>query len=124
MVKSFSEFNETLNEGFWDWLTGKSETGTEKSKGKSSDAGVLDDDIEQFYQTLKDFADSGKSIPVQTYGSMTYSKMVEDIQIALQFLGYPLTRFGVDGFFGPETANAIMKFNTDTVSKREDQYND
>lgn len=116
MVKSFDEFSSTLNEGFWDWLTGKSEKGEEKAKG--SDLGSLDRTVEGYYETLEDFADSGKSIQVQTLGNMKYSKLVEDIQIALEFLGYPLKRFGVDGFFGPETANSIIKFNQDTESKQ------
>ena len=49
---------------------------------------------------------------------MEYSKMVEDIQIALKFLGYPLTQYGVDGYFGKETFDSIAKFNADTVSKK------
>jgi len=120
MLKKFDEFNQELNEGFWDWLTGKSETGDAKKPKKSKDdgPGITDSTINDYYKTLQDFADSGKSITVQKYGSMEYSKMVENIQIALKFLGYPLPQYGVDGYFGKETFDSIAKFNTDTISKK------
>jgi peptidoglycan hydrolase-like protein with peptidoglycan-binding domain len=120
MLKKFDEFNQELNEGFWDWLTGKSETGDSKKPKKSKDdgPGITDSTTKAYYKTLQDFADSGKSIAVQKYGTMEYSKMVEDIQIALKFLGYPLTQYGVDGYFGKETFDSIAKFNADTVSKK------
>jgi peptidoglycan hydrolase-like protein with peptidoglycan-binding domain len=106
-----------VNEGFFDWLTGKQEDGQAKVKGDTEE--ITDSDLEDFYKTLQDFVAGGKSVPVEKYGSMKYSKMIENIQAALIFLGYPLPRFGVDGFFGPETANAIKKFNEDTQKERE-----
>lgn len=117
MIANFTEFKASLNEGFWDWLTGKKEQGSEKQKSPGGQPDIQDLSIESFYETLQDFADSKQSIAVQTYGNMKYSKMVENIQAALSFLGYPLPKYGVDGFFGPETANAILKFNEDTVAK-------
>jgi peptidoglycan hydrolase-like protein with peptidoglycan-binding domain len=111
------KYKTRVNEGFFDWLTGTYEQGEIKKK---SEAGVItDSDLEDFYKTLQDFVAGGKSVPVEKYGSMKYSKMIENIQAALIFLGYPLPRFGVDGFFGPETANAIKKFNEDTQKERE-----
>lgn len=124
MVKTFNEFNLTLDEGFWDWLTGKSEKGQEKTKTTSAKVGATDSTIEEYYSTLQEFADSGQAVEAQTFGNMKYSKMVEDIQIALTFLGYPLSKFGVDGFFGPETASAIVKFNQDTLPKIEESNHD
>lgn len=115
IIKNFADFNQNLNEGaFWDWLTGKKETG--KPKGEAGVGRVSDARVEEFYKTLKSFADSGKSIPVQARGNMAYSKMVENIQLALSFLygEAVLPKYGVDGLFGPETAAAILKFNTDT----------
>jgi peptidoglycan hydrolase-like protein with peptidoglycan-binding domain len=106
-----------VNEGFFDWLTGKQEDGQAKVKGDTEE--ITDSDLEDFYKTLQDFVAGGKSVPVEKYGSMKYSKMIENIQAALTFLGYPLAKFGVDGFFGPETANAIKKFNEDTQKERE-----
>lgn len=115
MVKTFSEYLlvKPISEGFLDWLTGKEESGEAKQKNQNG-PGVQDSELSDFYKELQDFVDSKKSISVQTKGNMQYSKMVEDIQTALCFLGYPLTKFGVDGLFGPETAAAIQKFNLDT----------
>jgi len=115
MIKTFTEFNSNLNEGgFLDRLTGKSEEGTVKKQGNTDNQDLIDDKISEFYKTLEDFAGANKAVPVQKLGEMQYSKMVENIQTALIFLGYPLPKFGVDGYFGPETANAIKKFNEDT----------
>jgi peptidoglycan hydrolase-like protein with peptidoglycan-binding domain len=41
---------------------------------------------------------------------MLYQKNVELIQIGLILLGYELPRHGVDGLFGPETAEAVRKY--------------
>jgi len=118
MIKTFTEFKSTLNEnGFWDWLTGKSEPGDIKTQGNAENQGVLDAKVTEFYKTLEDFADSNKSINLQVAGNFEYSKMVEDIQLALEFLGYKLEKYGVDGYFGPETAAAIDKFNAETLPK-------
>ena len=124
MFKKFDEFNETLNEGFWDWLLGKSEDGEKKPKSTSSKEGPIDAKVKEFYSTLEEFANANKSIEVQTAGSMEYSKMVEDIQLALEFLGYKLEKYGVDGYFGPETADAIVHFNEDTLKKIPDTQHD
>lgn len=115
MIKNFDEFKQT-NEGFWDWLTGRQEEGDPKKKGQ---AGVADAQVEDFYKTLEEFAESGQVIQVELDRNYTYSKMVENIQLALEFLGYELPKYGVDGYFGPETASAIRKFNEDTVKFRQ-----
>ena len=39
-----------------------------------------------------------------------YDKRVEMIQIALQFLGFSLPKWGVDGKFGPETEISVENF--------------
>jgi peptidoglycan hydrolase-like protein with peptidoglycan-binding domain len=120
MIKTFTEFNSTINEdGFWDWLTGKSEKGDTKTQGNTENQGVIDAKVADFYKTLEDFASSNKSVNAQLSGKFEYSKMVENIQLALEFLGYKLEKYGVDGYFGPETAAAIDKFNLDTLPKIE-----
>ena len=116
-LKTFEQFANPVSEGFFDWLTGKEEKG--EAKQKTGEPDVTDSVITEFYKTLQDFADSGKSIEVQKFGSMQYSKMVEDIQAALVFLGYPLPKYGVDGLFGPETAKAIKLFNDSTKKDQE-----
>jgi peptidoglycan hydrolase-like protein with peptidoglycan-binding domain len=119
MILSFEEFNRSLNEGFFDWLSGLFTSGEEQPKNSDkSQTDVQDSVIADFYKTLQDFADAKKSIPVESYGNMKYSKTVEDIQTALTFLGYPLPKYGVDGYFGPETAAAIAKFNDDNPSTK------
>ena len=112
MIHNFNQFTEKTNEGFWDWLTGKKEETDPQKKG---DDKILDDKVESFYETLEAFANSGKSVAVQTDGTYSYSKLVENIQAALVFLGYELPGHGVDGYFGPETAAAIQKFNDATA---------
>lgn len=110
------KYGSRVNEEFYDWLTGKQEAG--EAKGKDDAQEITDSNLEDFYKTLQDFIEERKSVPVEKYGSMKYSKMIENIQAGLIFLGYPLPRFGIDGFFGPETANAIKKFNEDTQKEQ------
>ena len=73
-------------------------------------ADFVSDDVKDFYNTL-----SSIDAPVfqQSHGSMTYQKEVETIQIGLVLLGYELPKHGVDGLFGPETAQAVNKFKSD-----------
>ena len=111
-LKKFNEFETPVTEGFWDWLTGREEKSKAKTKGEETN--VADAKVEAFYKTLQGFADSGQSIQVQSSNNYSYSKMVENIQAALVFLGYKLPKWGIDGYFGPETAAAIQKFNVDT----------
>lgn len=83
-------------------------------------ADFVEDDVEKFLGTLEDIAKKPEGLKQQAFGSMTYQKDVETIQIALLLLGYELPRFGVDGLYGPETASAVEKFKQDNP---EDQTN-
>ena len=76
-------------------------------------ADLVEKDVEDFFKTLEEATKSTEGIKQQSYGNMTYQKSVESIQIGLLLLGYELPKFGVDGLFGPETANAIEKFKKD-----------
>lgn len=108
MVKNFDDFEKQMNEGgFWDWLRGKKD----ETKGLSADD-------KEFYSELEDFANSGKTITVQSKGNMQYSDLVKKIQAGLDFLGFKMPKHGVDGYFGPETANAIANFNAATKSNQ------
>ena len=40
------------------------------------------------------------------------------MQIGLILLGYQLPQHGVDGLFGPETAQAVAKFTSDNLTKQ------
>jgi len=62
-----------------------------------------------FIQELIRLAETNKSF--QYYPkNIKYEKDVEAIQTALQFLGFSLPKWGVDGKFGPETENATKEF--------------
>jgi GH24 family phage-related lysozyme (muramidase)/murein DD-endopeptidase MepM/ murein hydrolase activator NlpD len=82
-------------------------------------ADLVDNDVQAFYDTLESAAEGG-GISEQQAGGMEYQKDVESMQIGLILLGYDLPRFGVDGLFGPETANAVKKFTNDHVSENGD----
>lgn len=43
-------------------------------------------------------------------GQIPYEREVEDIQTVLQFLGFSLPVWGIDGKFGPETKKAVQDF--------------
>lgn len=74
-------------------------------------ADLVTDDVAVFFKTLEDAAKSGGI--KQQMGGYTYQKPVESLQIGLILLGYELPKFGVDGKYGPETANAVLKFKKD-----------
>lgn len=76
-------------------------------------ADLVEKDVEDFFKTLEEVAKKSEGLKQQPFGSMVYKKEVETVQIALLLLGYELPRFGVDGLYGPETANAVKKFKED-----------
>ena len=87
-----------------------------KKKDDPKKADLVSDDVNDFYSTLEDAANSG-GLSQQKKGSMNFQKGVESMQIGLKLLGYDLPRYGVDGLFGPETASAVSKFTNDNVKK-------
>lgn len=70
---------------------------------------IQDASLADFYKTLEDAVSANMKFTQQS-GSYTYSKEVENVQAALNFLGYDLPRYGVDGKFGPETGDAVARF--------------
>lgn len=81
-------------------------------------ADLVSDDVQDFFKTLEDAAKDG-GISEQRMGSMTYQKAVESLQIGLLLLDpvkYALPKYGVDGLFGPETANAVKQFKKDHLN--------
>ena len=70
---------------------------------------------ETFLSDFETISKSGKEfINLKKEGSkIPYDKDVEKIQTALQFLGYSLPKWGVDGLFGPETETAVKSFESD-----------
>ncbi len=73
---------------------------------------IQDSTLVDFYKTLEDAAAADMKFTQQS-GAYEYSKEVENVQAALNFLGYDLPRYGVDGKFGPETGDAVARFKKD-----------
>ena len=68
------------------------------------------DKVSEFLDTLEGI---NRTFEQQEYGTMTFQKEVETIQIALSIAiepKNPLPKHGIDGFFGPETAKAIKEY--------------
>jgi peptidoglycan hydrolase-like protein with peptidoglycan-binding domain len=95
-----------IGEGLWDKIT--------SHLPKKADPTLVSADVKQFYDTLESIK---KPLTQQEYGSMTYQKDVETLQMGLLLLGYQLPQHGIDGLFGPETAAAVEKFNQDNPSQ-------
>jgi peptidoglycan hydrolase-like protein with peptidoglycan-binding domain len=81
----------------------------ENTQSPSTESGeTFIDDLDSISKSGKEFKNlkkPGLKIP--------YDKDVEKIQTALQFLGYSLPKWGVDGLFGPETELAVKSFESD-----------
>lgn len=92
------------------YITGLDTDVVKKSQDIAAKADYVGDNVDDFFKILKDI---DTPIAQQNYGSMTRQQAVEAVQIGLQILGYSLPRFGTDGLFGPETANAVNKYKQD-----------
>ena len=70
---------------------------------------------ETFLSDLGTISKSGKEFVnlKKPNSKIPYDMDVKKIQTALQFLGYSLPKWGVDGLFGPETEMAVKSFETD-----------
>ena len=77
---------------------------------KKSD--LVSSNVDDFFNTLESSSEQG-GISQQQKGSQTFQKEVESMQIGLKLLGYDLPKHGVDGLFGPETAEAVTEFTVD-----------
>ena len=112
-IHSLTYGSEVINEGFLDNIL--KAVGIKKTDDPKK-ADLVSDDVESFYSTLEDAANSG-GLSQQQKGGMSFQKGVESMQIGLKLLGYELPRYGVDGLFGPETASAVSKFTNDNQTK-------
>lgn len=65
-----------------------------------------------FLTKLLKISDSGEEFKnLKSVGSkIPYNEKVTIIQTALQYLGFSLPKWGVDGLFGPETESAVKNF--------------
>lgn len=101
----------TEQEGFIDKIL---KTVGVKDDPKKAD--LVSSDVQDFYKTIEDSITSG-GLSQQKKGDMSFQKGVESMQIGLILLGYELPKHGVDGLFGPETANAVRRFKSDKLSQ-------
>jgi len=79
---------------------------------KKSD--LVSSNVDDFFNTLESASEKG-GLSQQQKGSRTFQKEVESMQIGLKLLGYDLPKYGVDGLFGPETAEAVTEFTVDNL---------
>lgn len=89
--------------------------------GLKNKADNIEPDVVDFFNALESIKEP---LYQQRRGMMTHKKGVEALQIALILLGYPLPKYGVDGLFGPETANAVLKFKRDQNINESVQLNE
>jgi len=106
----------TEQEGFLDRIL--KGVGLKDKVDEPKKADLVSDDVNDFFKTLEDAAQSG-GLSQQQKGSMSFQKGVESMQIGLMLLGYQLPKYGVDGLFGPETANAVKKFTEEKLGNKE-----
>lgn len=92
-----------------------------ETKKDATKADYVSDDVQKFFNILTSIKEPLKQ---QRRGSMVYQRDVEAIQMALTLLGYPLTKHGIDGYFGPETAQAFEKFVKDNNIKLGEKINE
>lgn len=69
-------------------------------------------DLEEFYDVLQGIANGQKVISQQLPGNYSFLTEVKALQVGLEFLGYDLPVWGVDGLYGPETAGSVAKFKS------------
>jgi murein DD-endopeptidase MepM/ murein hydrolase activator NlpD len=93
-----------------EFISGLDNDVEKKATDEPGKADYIGDDVDDFFEILKNI---DTSIPEQKYGSMVRQQAVEAVQIGLQILGYDLPKFGTDGLFGPETAQAVNKYKKD-----------
>jgi peptidoglycan hydrolase-like protein with peptidoglycan-binding domain len=65
-------------------------------------------------QDISNLSDEGKTFKNSKVNrkSIPYNSDVKKLQTALEFLGFPLDRFGSDGLFGSETESAVKEFQS------------
>ena len=83
----------------------------------------------EFLKSLKEMADNELTFEFTPGVKIPFSKDVVLIQTALQFLGFSLPKWGIDGKFGPETQTSVSEFQkeyglveTGRVASKELQY--
>ena len=112
--KSVKKFQKQYDLNLVDGIVGI-ETSTELKNRKTINetvekAELVTSDSNDFINNLEKI---NKDISQSSSKDMSFKKNVETFQIALELLGYGLPVYGVDGLFGPETAELLNKFKSD-----------
>lgn len=81
--------------------------------GRKPEDHLSERDLSQFYDVLQGIANDQKILTQQSQGSYSFIPEVEALQVGLEFLGYDLPVYGVDGLYGPETAESVRRFKSD-----------
>lgn len=100
-------YGEVKSKVITEWVFGNDEKEEDPKK-----ADEVSDDVKEFFSTFDTIIEGG-GLTEEEVGSIEYKKSVESMQIGLVILGYELPRHGVDGLFGPETAEAVRSFTSD-----------
>jgi murein DD-endopeptidase MepM/ murein hydrolase activator NlpD len=71
---------------------------------------LISQDEKKFVEELENLIKSNKELKWEKTEKLGYDNDVEILQSVLQLLGYSLSKWGVDGKFGPETSAAVVNF--------------
>jgi hypothetical protein len=66
--------------------------------------------LSKFYDVLQNAVHENLKLYKQSEGDLHFDPVVERSQVGLNFLGYPLPKFGADGIFGDETLQSVREY--------------
>jgi hypothetical protein len=69
--------------------------------------------LSKFYDVLQKAVHENLKLYRQSEGDLHFDPVVERSQVGLNFLGYPLPKFGADGIFGDETLQSLREYKQD-----------
>lgn len=107
-IKRMKTLMGILSEGIFDFLKDLDSKTEDEVENEDEDGGESENDS-SVVKTLQKMVDDNDTLERQSK-PISYDIKVEVLQIALQFLGFSLPKWGVDGKFGPETEKAVQDF--------------
>ena len=107
-IKRMKTLMGILSEGIFDFLKDLDSETEDEVENEDEDGGESENDS-SVVKTLQKMVDDNDTLERQSK-PISYDIKVEVLQIALQFLGFSLPKWGVDGKFGPETEKAVQDF--------------
>lgn len=73
---------------------------------------IAESTVDSYFKALSAFSASKQTLEYQPH-HIGYSKDVENVQAGLNYLGYKLPKYGIDGLLGPETSGVLKQYQTD-----------